>query len=109
MGVIHAIRRQAKAMAAPCAFLLLTGYFGWHATQGERGLQSYALRLNQLHAAEQEFARVQDEEQGWEHRVAALRTGRLDRDLLDERVRVRLDLADPADVVVLYPPGKHLF
>jgi cell division protein FtsB len=109
MGVIHAIQRQAKAMAAPGAFLLLTGYFGWHATQGERGLQSYALRLNQLHAAQQELAQVQDEEQGWERRVGALHTGRLDRDLLDERVRVRLDFADPADIVVLYPPGKHLF
>ena len=108
MNVFRAIRRQAKAAAPPCAFLLLTGYFGWHATQGERGLQSYALRLNQLHAAQQELARVQGEEQGWERRVAGLRTGRLDRDMLDERVR-RLDLADPADIVVLYPPGKHLF
>jgi cell division protein FtsB len=109
MGVMRAIQHQAKAMAAPCAFLLLAGYFVWHASQGERGWRSYALRLDQLRAAQQELARVQDEEQGWERRVGALRNGRLDRDLLDERARVRLDLADPADVVVLYPPGKHLF
>ena len=109
MGVMRWIRQQVKAVAAPSVFLLLTGYFGWQATQGERGLEAYRLRQDQLRAAQQEVARAQEEEQGWERRVAAMRTGRLDLDLLDERARAQLNVADPADIVVPYPPNKRLF
>jgi cell division protein FtsB len=109
MGVMRAIKRWAKAAAPPTVFLLLTGYFGWQATQGERGLESYALRQGQLHAAQQELGRMQDEEQAWQRRTAALHTGRLDLDLLDERARAQLNLADPADIVVPYAQDKRLF
>lgn len=109
MGVMRGIRRWAKAAAPPAVFLLLTGYFGWEATQGERGLESYALRQGQLRAAQHELAQMQEDEQGWERRTAALHTGRLDLDMLDERVRAKLNVADPADIVVLYTPDKRLF
>jgi cell division protein FtsB len=45
----------------------------------------------------------------WERRVAGLRNTRLDPDTLDERARAMLNLADPSDVVVMYPQGKKLF
>jgi len=109
MGVLRGLRRWAKAAVAPSLFLLLTGYFGWQATQGDRGLETYALRQRQLQMAEQELARVQAEQKGWERRVAALHTNRLDLDMLDEQVRAKLNLADPTDTVVSYPPEKRLF
>jgi len=109
MGVMRRIKQRAKAFVAPALLLSLTGYFGWQATQGERGLESYALRQRQLQAAEQELARVQAEQQAWERRVSALHTERLDLDMLDEQARARLNMAAPSDIVVSYPPDKRLF
>ena len=109
MGVIRGIKRRVKAAMPPAVFLLLTGYFGWQATQGERGLESYSLRQGQLRAAQHELDGVLDEERGWERRTTALRTGRLDLDMLDERVRAQLNLAEPTDIVVPYAPDKRLF
>lgn len=96
-------------MVAPTVFLGLVVYFLWNATQGDRGLQAYAVRQEQLRSLRAELERVQHEQSGWDRRVAALRPQHLDPDTLDERSRAMLNLADPADIVVLYGPEKRLF
>jgi cell division protein FtsB len=53
--------------------------------------------------------RAETEKQVWERRVAAMRAQNLDRDALDERVRDRLNLSAPSDIIVMYPPGQRLF
>ncbi len=103
------LRQQAKAAIAPTVFLGLVGYFGWNATQGERGSQAFALRQDQLRVVQSDLARVTAERDMWERRVAGLRTQRLDPDTLDERARAMLNVADPADIVVPYGVGKRLF
>ena len=40
----------------------------------------------------------------WERRVALLRSDRIDPDMLDERARALLGLADPRDLVLLTHP-----
>lgn len=109
MGFGRRVRRGVQAMVAPAFFLGLTGYFGWNATQGERGLQSYALRQVQLAEAKAELHRVEAQRDAVERRVMALRTQRLDPDMLDERVRAMLGQTDPADVVVLFNGPRKLF
>lgn len=109
MGVMNRVRRGLRAMLPPLCFLLLTGYFGWSATQGERGLQSYVLRQAQLVSVQAELHRVEKERDGLERRVAGLRGSRLDPDTLDERVRAALGQTDPAEVVVLWSGEKRLF
>lgn len=103
------IRAVLRAMVAPTVFLALVGYFGWNATQGERGLQSYALRQTQLVTVQAELHRVELERDVLERRVAGLRTQRLDPDTLDERARAMLNIAEPSDVVVMYGAGKRLY
>ncbi|MBC7800993.1 MAG: septation inhibitor protein, partial [Gemmatimonadaceae bacterium] len=66
--MMRAVRRQIKAAVAPVVFLGLVGYFGWHATQGDRGLQSYALRQEQLKQVQAEVARITHERETWERR-----------------------------------------
>ena len=109
MSVWREIKRRCKAAVPPLVFLGLTGYFAWSASHGDRGLQAYAQREQQLRDAQGEQGRVQAELAVWERRVAGLRTSRLDPDTLDERARATLNLADPAEVVVIYGPGKKLF
>ncbi len=107
MGLGREIKRRCKAAIPPLVFLGLVGYFGWSATQGDRGLQAYALRQAQLKQMQTDLAATTTEEATWQRKVAGLRTNRLDPDALDERARAMLNLADPTDVVVMY--GKKLF
>ena len=109
MGFWGGLKRLLLATVAPAIFAALVGYFGWNATQGERGLKAYAMRQEQLTSAQAELARVQAERDAWERRVTGLRTQRLDPDTLDERARAMLNVADPADIVVPYGPNKRLF
>ena len=98
-----------QSMIAPVVFLGLAGYFGWSATQGERGLQTNVVRQAQLVAAQTELRRAEVERDAVERRVAGLRLQRLDPDMLDERTRVMTGWTDPSDVVVLFVMPKRLF
>lgn len=103
------LKNGLRAIVLPAIFLLLVAYFLWNATQGDRGLQSYAIRQEQLKAVQADLAKVQAEQAGWERRVSELRSQRLDPDMLDERARAMLNLADPSDIVIPYSQGKRLF
>ncbi len=109
MQIGRIIKDWLRAAVAPTIFLSLVGYFGWQATQGERGLQSYAMRQEQLAIVQGELAKVVADRDNWERRVAGLKTQRLDPDTLDERARSMLNVADPADIVVPYGAGRKLF
>ncbi len=96
-------------MIAPAIFLVITGYFGWNATQGDRGLVAYAQRQDLLRQvlADQDAAKA--ERDAWETRVAGLRARHLDPDTLDERARAMLNLAQPNEVIVKLGPQDKLF
>ena len=105
----QSLRRGLRAIVLPALFLSLVGYFLYNATQGDRGLQAYAIRQEQLKIVQADLAKAQADQAGWDRRVSELRSQHLDPDMLDERARSMLNLADPTDVVVLYGPGKRLF
>jgi cell division protein FtsB len=109
MDIWRSVKRQARAAVAPVVFLSLSAYFVWHASQGERGLLSYAERQKDLVVAKAQLERAQQEVVLWERRVNGLRGARLDRDALDERARAMLNVSDPYDVILLYPDGQKLF
>ena len=109
MKIGRRIKQAVHAIVAPTLFLALVGYFGWNATQGDRGLQSYAIRQEQLKSVQADLQRVESDRDQLERRVAGLRTQHLDPDTLDERARAMLNVADPNDLVVMYNNGKKLF
>lgn len=109
MSLWRGIKRQVRAAVAPCVFAALAGYFLWSATQGDRGLNAYGERKLALQAAQEDVGRAETERLVWERRVEALRAKNLDRDALDERARAMLNLSDPTDIIVMYPPGQKLF
>ncbi len=109
MSIGREIKRRAKLCAPPVLLLTVAAYFCWSATQGPRGLQSYVRQQDQLHLAQQALAAANSDLDSWERRVTGLRNTHLDADTLDERARAMLNLADPADIVVMYPHGKPLF
>jgi len=109
MPLLRTLRRAAIAMIAPSLFGGLTGYFVWQVSRGEHGLRNFHVREQQLVKAKQELAVAEAQRDAWETRVAGLRDHHVDPDTLDERARAMLNLADPADLVVMYGPGKNLF
>src|SRR5271155_4789547 len=108
MRLMNAAKKVAIALVAPTLFMGLTAYFIWNASRGEHGLRNYAVRQAQLTAEEQLLAAAQADHDRWEIRVAGLRDAHLDPDTLDERARAKAEVADPADLVVPYGPGKNL-
>jgi cell division protein FtsB len=96
-------------MVAPAIFLAITGYFGWNATQGDRGLVAYAQRQELLRQVVADQGAAKAERDGWETRVSGLRTRHLDPDTLDERARAMLNLAEPSDVIVKLSAQNKLF
>ena len=109
MEWVRKLKYRSIAALPVALFLSLVGYFGWNTTQGDRGLQAYAVRHEQLQRVQADLARVVGEQEAWERRVAGLRAQRLDPDTLDERARAMLNVADPADIVLPYGPGRRLF
>ena len=103
------LKRRARMMVAPAIFLAITGYFGWNATKGDRGLVAYAQRQELLHQVVGDQDAAKAERDGWDRRVAGLRAHHLDPDTLDERARAMLNLAEPSDVIVKLSSQEKLF
>ena len=94
------LRTVLTTLALYAAAGLLIGYFGIHAYGGNHGLRAkedLALQMKDLSA---ELGQLKAERAAWERRVALLRSGSLDPDMLDERARAMLDYVHPQDLVL---------
>ena len=94
------LRAVLTALGLYTAAALIIGYFGLSAYTGAHGLkakQDLALQMKEL---SEEVARLKAERTEWERRVALLRSGSLDPDMLDERARAMLDYVHPRDLVM---------
>ena len=76
------------------------GYFAYHAVEGDYGL--FALGKLQMRVAslESELAAAQQARRRTESHVALMRPESLDRDMIDERAREALNMADAKDLVI---------
>jgi cell division protein FtsB len=80
------------------AFLIF--YFGFQALTGDRGLLSRGQRNATLHEKSTELAGLTAQREDLERRAQLLRDRGLSIELLDERARSLLGLADPKDYVI---------
>src|ERR1700721_1645415 len=104
MSIGRELKRRGRIIIAPAIFLAITGYFGWNATQGDRGLVAPSQRQELLRQVIADQNAAKAERDGWETRVSGLRARHLDPDTLDERARAMLNLADPNEVIVKLGP-----
>ncbi|AOW45986.1 septation inhibitor protein [Acetobacter pasteurianus] len=109
MQIGRFIRRTVRAVVPPLVFLGIAGYFGWNATQGDHGIQAYRQQLGLLEQAKQSKQDAIAEQAAWHRRVNGLREQSLDTDILDERARAMLNMADRNDIVVPYDRRDPLF
>jgi cell division protein FtsB len=98
------VRTRARAILMPLAFYLVlgvaSGYLVWGASNGERGRKAreeYAAEMTTLQA---NFAQLQAQRKSWERRVSSMSSESVDRDLLDEEARAKLDRVGKNDLVI---------
>jgi cell division protein FtsB len=100
MALMTEIRRRAHLAVGPLLGAAAVAYFGFHMVQGDRGLIAWWHLNREIVKAEATLQRVAAERSDLAHRVALLRPGSLDPDLLDERVRAMLNLGRPDERII---------
>ena len=83
MIVMREIRRRARALTWPAIGIMLTGYFGYHLVEGDRGLRAWVRLSQELRQAKESWPRSRPSAPSCEHRVAHMRADHVDPDLLD--------------------------
>jgi cell division protein FtsB len=100
MVVRKRLRAFLNALALYTIAAAAIAYFGINAYTGDRGIKARQDLDQQIAQLSGELAALKSERADWERRVALLRSGSLDPDMLDERARALLDYADPRDLVL---------
>jgi len=100
MSFMLEIRRRGRQVAGSILGALLFAYFMFHAIQGDRGFFAWVQIKQQIAYASADWAASEAKRQTWERRIVLLRGDRLDRDMLDERVRTVTGLGSRNDMVI---------
>ncbi len=85
----------------PVLALVVLGYFLSQAFQGEHGIYSHALLQEKTVQLNRQLAQVKARRKLLESRVALLRDGTIEKDMLDEQVRRNLGFVHQDDVVIM--------
>ena len=101
MAIGHILRRRARHVLMPVLGALLVAYFGYSAIEGDRGLLAYLKLTQELKKAEISRDLIGADRALLERRVALLRPTGLDPDMLDERVRLMLDLGRRDELTIM--------
>jgi cell division protein FtsB len=100
MTTRHSFSSLLRRAAVPALVLSVAYYLGYNLVQGERGLLAWTDINQELETNRAELERLQMERQALAHKVSLLRPDNLDPDMLDERSREVLGLADKNEVVI---------
>ncbi|MDR6659550.1 cell division protein FtsB [Tardiphaga robiniae] len=84
---------------------MMISYFGVNAYTGKYGLNARQELDQEIVALTSELVQLKKERTKAEQRVALLRSGGLDPDMLEERARYQLDYAHPRDLVKVIKPN----
>lgn len=84
---------------------LVVFYFVYHAFHGERGVFALMGEQRELVQVSEQLKEVKAKREKMELKVAHLRDGSLDLDLLDEQMRRMLGVMKPGEVVVMTGAG----
>ncbi len=94
-------KRNTGRLIVPALTALFLGYFGYHAFHGEFGIYSkYQLeaRVTELSVM---LEKKRGEREALEDRVALLRDGTMEKDMLDEQTRRALNVSSPDELTIM--------
>lgn len=107
MPLMREIRRRARLVVGPLLFACVAGYFGYHTMNGDRSAVALIRLDQQILEAKDLLARTTETREVLERRASLLRPDNLDRDMLDEQIRLMLNYGRPNDVVVMSAPAQR--
>ena len=84
-----------RQLVLPFFFLFVIAYFVYHTLHGSYGVYALANMKVQADALEADLLSLRYQREAAEHRIALFRKDTLDPDMMDERARAYLDVADP--------------
>lgn len=102
MGLISEFRARARHVIGPAVAVCFTGYFAYHAVNGDRGITAWFALKQQVAETQTVYDDLAAQRARLEHRVSLLKPGSLDPDMLEERVRHMLNYGRADDVVILF-------
>lgn len=95
-------------LIVPALSLVLLAYFSYHAWSGRYGIESMRRMREEAVHLEFELAAIKLKRRSIEERVALLRDGTIERDMLDEQARMALNLLQNDEVAILKKPKGDL-
>jgi cell division protein FtsB len=98
--VLEVVNGWLKGRWLAVGVTLILAYFGYHALHGRYGLFAWVDRSRDLELARQELAVLTAQRERLEGDVAAFQPDSLDRDLLEEQLRL-LGYVRPNEVIIL--------
>jgi len=102
-------RKQSKTrpLLLPLSCLFILGYFAYHAVEGDYGLFALGKLKERVALLDAELAETRAEREQLERHVSLMRPESLDRDMIDERAREALNMADAKDIVIFLAPADR--
>lgn len=100
-------RSKLKPLLVPVCCLFVLGYFAYHAVEGDYGLFALGKLNERVAALETELDEVRSERKQMEAHVALMRPESVDKDMVDERARQALNMADAKDIVIFLDPADR--
>lgn len=102
-------RKQSKVkpLLLPVCCLLILGYFAFHAVEGDYGLFALGKLKDRVASLQYELDSARAERRDMEKHVALMRPESLDKDMIDERAREALNMADGKDIVIFLDPADR--
>lgn len=100
MILIREAKKRGRQIIVPIFAAVISGYFAFHAVQGDRGVFAYAELTEQVRNARIKLAEARAQREALQSDVSRLKRDHLDLNLLEERVRAVLNMVDDDDMLI---------
>jgi cell division protein FtsB len=94
-----------RGLLIAAGLLAFQGYLGWNAVGGNFGIESQKVMKVEIVDLRVQSAALQAEIDAYRHKVGLFDPRKLDPDILTERARALLSMAQVGDIVVMVDPS----
>ncbi|MHB1102797.1 MAG: FtsB family cell division protein [Devosia sp.] len=94
-----------RHVAVALGLVAFQGYLGFNVVSGQFGIESQKQMHAEIEELKAQSGALQAEIDAYRHRVALFDPARLDPDIVSERARALLSMAQPDDIIVMIDPA----
>ncbi len=101
MWTRHRKSRKLGRFIVPVISIMVLSYFGYHSIHGGFGLKAQERMVLERADLQMRLETLRSQRKELEKRVALLKDGSIERDMLDEQARRALNKVRPDDLVIM--------